>query len=213
MSCSSTGPLRLTGPMTRGTGIWVLPVRVFAQRPRHQRDRHLLAESRGYRGLCPPTQSSTGPTLPAATWRRSGVFAWRARMKSEEEGPIQASFDLRVHPRPLAQLEPAGTERTRHRKGPRRRALVRAHQQTSCKAAFSPANKGFRVKFCTSRQAPPRTASILLQKLRRNPKASQERGGAAFASLRVGTGGEAPTRRKRVSTSDRILIWNRPLSS
>jgi len=27
MSCSSTGPLRFTGPTTRGTAVWVLPVR------------------------------------------------------------------------------------------------------------------------------------------------------------------------------------------
>ena len=77
---------------------------------------------------CPPTQSKHGtdPYLP----RRGdgeGVLAWRARMASEA-GKVQykSPLDLRMHPCTLAQLEPAPIDCARHRKSPRRRALLRA---------------------------------------------------------------------------------------
>ena len=44
-------------------------------------------------------------------------------------GTVQSPHDLRMHPCPMAELGPQAIDRTRHREGPSRRALVRTHQQ------------------------------------------------------------------------------------
>jgi hypothetical protein len=98
----------------------------------------------------------------------------RANGERSGQGPVQAPFDLRVHPCPLAQLGPAAINRARHRKGPRRRALVRPHQQhparqppLQCINESSSTNSNPKTAICRDEQPPPRS------KAPQRPKASQ----------------------------------------
>ena len=142
------------------------------------------AHGEGIDVYCPPTQSKHGtdPYLP-----RRGDGAGRAGLAGPDgersrQGAVQAPLDLRMHPCPLAQLGPAAIDRARHRKGPRRGALVRAHQQHPARPSPRQRIKGepsTRFPPTDSQPNPPshrhphRAADVSTIKTPQNPKASQ----------------------------------------
>src|SRR6185437_12991551 len=126
----------------------------------------------------------------------------RANGERSGQGPVQAPFDLRVHPCPLAQLGPAAINRARHRKGPRRRALVRPHQQHParqppllCINESSSTNPNPKTAICRDEQPPPRS------KAPQRPKASQPLRMTSNCVTRTKKG-RAPLMRSPLSVDD-----------
>ena len=90
-----------------------------------------MGACRRRRGLLPadPIQAWRRP-LSAAARRWSGrARLARADGERGRQGAVQAAFDMRMHPCPLAQLEPDPLQRARPGQGRRRDALARAHKQ------------------------------------------------------------------------------------
>ena len=87
------------------------------------------AHGEGVEVYCPPTQSKHGTDPYLSRRRRRHIGLAGPDGEHSGQGAVQIPLDLRMHSCPLAQLGPAAIDRARPRKGPRRRALVRAHQQ------------------------------------------------------------------------------------
>jgi hypothetical protein len=96
-----------------------------------QRRGHRVGTWRRHRGLLSTDQiQERRRSLFAPERRRSrGLGLACSHGQRSRQSTVPSPLDLRMHPCPLAQLGPQAIDRARHRQGPRRRALVRTHQQ------------------------------------------------------------------------------------
>ena len=145
-----------------------------------QRRGHRVGAWRRHRGLlsADPIQERCRSFFAPARRRPRGAGLARPHGQRSRQGAVPRPLDLRMHPCPLAQLGPQAIDRARHRQGPRRRALVRAHQQHPARTSprqriAAPNHSGGTAKPASALPSRPFQHPLSRRRLPANPNGSQ----------------------------------------